>query len=348
VHKEDSLSDRPDEKAVEREIDLFFGYPGKRKSLSFNGGEPLLEWDFVRKTCEYAGRQARKKGIALEGVIVTNGTLLRQEHVDFLVRNGISIRISIDGDKKTHDKSRPFSAKGGKSSFDAIMRNIATLRFGSSRPSASLVFGPGTVGTWVENVEFLRRKGFGRIDSYPEIYATWDRESLGRLKIEAKRMERYYVSLFEGDKRGPFKTSMIDLILNGPDVGRQEHCGKIQADSFGTFYACDKVFSLPKGLRERYAVGNVKTGVDMEKRQEILDASREGFQAESSLGCASCPLRKDCFCSVGQYIHMKHAPVADPAFWESFCAVSAILIAMNLNIVKKLEYDGSFVRLNRF
>ncbi len=348
VRKEEEHLNDIDEQAVLREIDVFFEYPGRKKSLSFNGGEPLLEWDLVRKTHAYAKRQAKKKGLTLEVIIVTNGTLLTQEHVDFFRENDISVRISIDGSRETHDRSRPFRAKDGTSSFDVIMNNIRAIRPGSLRLSASLVFGPETVGSLLENIDFLRRNGFTGIDYFPELYATWDKEALSVLRKEAKKIERYYIGLFETKETALFRSSALDMIVNGSSAGNRETCGKIQADSLGNFYACDKVFSLPKTARGAYLIGNVKTGVDMGKRRGILDGARSGFLTESSLGCVSCPLRKYCFCPVGQHIFMKHGPASDPSFWKSFCAVSKTLITMNLNIVKKLEYDDRFVKLYRF
>ena len=348
VRKEEAHVNDIDEQAVLREIDVFFDYPGRKKTLSFNGGEPLLEWDLVKTVHAYAKELAKRKGLFLETVIVTNGTLLRQEHVDYFHENDISVRISIDGDRTTHDRSRPFRANTGVSSFDVVMNNIRSIRPGAVRLSASVVFGPTSVDSLLENILFLRRNGFEVIDFFPEIYATWDKDALKKLKEEAKKIEKLSIRMFTDPDEKPFKTSMLDMIVNGSTAGKQSSCGKLQTDSLGTFYACDKVFSLPYDLRNSYAIGTVDTGVDEEKRIRILEDSRKGFLLDSALGCDSCVLKSYCSCPIGQHIHKRHTTTGDPSFWKSFCRVSKILITMNLNVEKRLRYNDRFVEWYRF
>ncbi len=350
VHKEAENFKDVDEQAIKREIEIFLDYPGKKKVLSFNGGEPLLEWQLIKRIYAYAQKQAQKRGLFLEGVVVTNGTLLKQVHVDFFSKNKISVRLSIDGDKKTHDEARPFKAKNGKSSFEAIMKNLDQLTPQTLEFSVSLVFGPATVSELLNNLKFLQQKGFKYIDFYPEIYATWSKEEIKKFEIVAAEIGKYYVSLFHNkdEQKKLFRISMLDMILNGTNVGKQEVCGKIQVDTLGNFFVCDKVFSLPKKRRAAYSIGNVETGVADKKRQALLSVLRKEFLVETKLGCEGCNLRKYCFCPVGQYLYRKNLKMESPLFWKSFCAVSSILIKMNLDIVKKLQYSDSFIDLNRF
>lgn len=348
VHKEKESFNDINEEAIRREIDIFFNYPGKKKVLSFNGGEPLLEWDLIKKTHAYAKQQAKKKELILSVTIVTNGTLLKQKNIDFFKRNNISLRISIDGKKDAHDKLRPFKGVSGKSSFEVIMKNIQAIKHEKFNLSASLVFGPQTAGNLLDNIKFLQQVGFKYIDFFPEMYAIWSVEELKKFQSEAKKISKYYINIFTEKKDRPFKNSMLDTILHGLDIGKQEYCGKIQGDSLGNFFVCDKVFSLPKKLRNEYLIGNVKNGINNNKREHFLEDLRKEFSKETSLSCASCELKKYCFCPIGQYIYNKNAEVVDPKFWKSFCTVSKILIKMNLDIIKKLKYNDLFVRINRF
>src|SRR5665647_190124 len=50
-----------DEKSIKKSVDLLFEYPGKKKMLSFNGGEPLLEWSLLRRIHAYASEKAKQK-----------------------------------------------------------------------------------------------------------------------------------------------------------------------------------------------------------------------------------------------------------------------------------------------
>ena len=348
VYKEEKYFNAIDRTAINKAVDIFLAYPGRKKTLSFNGGEPLLEWELIKKIHAYAKEQAKKRGIFLEVSIVTNGTLLKQSHVDFFIKHRVSARISIDGDRETHDKHRPFKEGNGRSSFDVVMKNIQELKGGQFQFSVAMVFGPATVGNLLCNIKFFQQKGFRQIDFYPEIYATWDERKITELRNEADKIAKYYISLFSTQDNVGFKISMLDAILNGLNVGKQEFCGKIQVDTQGNFFACDKIFSLPREKRGKCAIGDVGIGVNNEKRQEILNVLRKEFFCRTTLGCEHCKLKKYCFCPVGQYLYMKDDIAANPLFWQSFCAVSKILINMNLNIIKKLEYNESFVMLNRF
>lgn len=348
VHKQKADFNEIDEQAIKSAVDIFLNYPGKRKSLSFNGGEPLLEWALVKNIYMYAEKQARKKEIVLEGMVVTNGTLLKQEHVEFFKKYKISLRISIDGDKKTHDKMRPFKIKNGKSSFEVILSNLQKIKFGSLQLSASLVFGPKTVTQLLDNIKFLQQQNFKYVDFYPEIYTTWRKEELVILKQEAKKIEQYYLQLFSVKGRKTFRLSMVDKLLGSSNTGKQAICGKIQIDAMGNFFACDKAFSLPKVLRGEYLVGNSSVGVDEKKRLQFLNNARKELLLETGLKCETCKFKQHCACAIGQYLYKKNIAPVNLEFWRSFCAVSKVLITLNLNIIKKLEYDELFVVLNRF
>ena len=84
--------------------------------LTISGGEPLLRYDFVVETLEYAKSQGIKVGM------VNNGSLLTQDRLARLVEAGLHrIAFSLDGaNKETHDGIRRMPG-----SFDKIMMDLA-------------------------------------------------------------------------------------------------------------------------------------------------------------------------------------------------------------------------------
>ena len=58
--------------------------------------------------------------------MTTNGTLMTEEVIEFLVKHEFNLMISLDGDKKSHDINRRF--KSGKGSFDVILKNLSRLK----------------------------------------------------------------------------------------------------------------------------------------------------------------------------------------------------------------------------
>jgi len=88
------------------------------KVLAISGeGEPLLDQEF-RKIVHFAHT------IGLTPFIATNGSLLDEDTVAFLVENGAAITISVD----TLNQEQYENRCGIKSSFDRLMKNIETVR----------------------------------------------------------------------------------------------------------------------------------------------------------------------------------------------------------------------------
>ncbi|WP_408098555.1 radical SAM protein [Peredibacter sp. HCB2-198] len=66
-------------------------YPNERFQIDFFGGEPLLQWDLVQRITE----EIKKDGNQL--FMPTNGLLLNEERVDYLVKNNFRVSLSFDG-----------------------------------------------------------------------------------------------------------------------------------------------------------------------------------------------------------------------------------------------------------
>ncbi len=88
--------------------------------LSFFGGEPLLEWDTLAWATDRARGMAADAGVDLQLTVTTNATLLTDERVAWLTDREFALGISIDGDRESHDRTRP--ARGGSG---LIMRSRA-------------------------------------------------------------------------------------------------------------------------------------------------------------------------------------------------------------------------------
>ncbi|NQT13408.1 MAG: radical SAM protein [Planctomycetes bacterium] len=97
-------------------------------TISFYGGEPLLEFDLVKRVIALAGNYARERGVLKPGFhLTTNGTLLTDDVIHHLVANDVSVSISMDGAQPSHDRYRVFaSPRNPKNagSFATVMRNV--------------------------------------------------------------------------------------------------------------------------------------------------------------------------------------------------------------------------------
>lgn len=347
VDKKNQRKASLDEVSLKRSVDLLFDYTGINKTISFKGGEPLLEWLLLKKTCLYAEKEAKTKGLNLNLEIVTNGTLLTQQMVDFFIEHKVFLKISIDGKKESHDKSRLLAGKNSGSTFDLVFENIKKIDWKGMNIAASMVIVPGTAERLVENLKFLNEKGFIQIDFYLDMYANWTKADILKLKKSLKDFKKYYVETFM-HKKNIFKSVLLDSIVNELKLDRSKNCFSLQVSAEGNVYMCDKVFSLKKESRGRYSVGNVSGGIDDKKRLLILAELRSKFAKESKLKCVKCAYQKYCFCPIGQYIYYENNAKQPVSFWSNFCKVSGMIIKTHIEIAKKLEYNREFVAMYRF
>ncbi len=89
---------------------------GYRKiQIKYAGGEPLLHFGLIMTLHEHACRLADATSLALDEVILSNGTLLDAAKIKAIQDRSIRLMISLDGIEEPHDIQRPF-ADGRRSS----------------------------------------------------------------------------------------------------------------------------------------------------------------------------------------------------------------------------------------
>jgi uncharacterized protein len=96
----------------------------KSMSVTWYGGEPLMQKDIIRNLSEKLIDMCTEKNINYSAHIITNGILLDKETAEQLVRECkvTSAQITIDGPKETHNARRILIGDGD--SFDIIISNI--------------------------------------------------------------------------------------------------------------------------------------------------------------------------------------------------------------------------------
>jgi uncharacterized protein len=94
--------------------------------VAWQGGEPtMMGLDFFRRAIELQHQYARPGQLILN-TLQTNGTLLDDEWGAFLKANNFLVGISLDGPRAMHDAFRV--DKGGKPTFDRVMRGLQVLK----------------------------------------------------------------------------------------------------------------------------------------------------------------------------------------------------------------------------
>lgn len=89
--------------------------------ISFHGGEPLFNGNFIKQIVEIANQLNSEKEMKIMYTMTTNATLLHK-YIDFLVENEFQLLISLDGNEVNHSY-RSFRGKN-KNSFQKVIENI--------------------------------------------------------------------------------------------------------------------------------------------------------------------------------------------------------------------------------
>jgi uncharacterized protein len=91
--------------------------------LTLFGGEPLLNLPACYLLAERCHALCDARGVRLMINIITNGLLLTEDVVERLTPYGLNgIKITLDGDKDTHNRMRPL--RGRQGTFDKIIENV--------------------------------------------------------------------------------------------------------------------------------------------------------------------------------------------------------------------------------
>ena len=95
----------------------------KTLTISFYGGEPLLNMGFIKNVIEYV-EKLPQTGRVFKYSMTTNAMLLNR-HMDYLVEKNFALLISLDGDEQGQSYR---TNHVGNNSFQRVFRNIMLLR----------------------------------------------------------------------------------------------------------------------------------------------------------------------------------------------------------------------------
>jgi uncharacterized protein len=126
--------------------------------ITFFGGEPLLNLPVMYYLAERCHGMCEERGVKMVINIITNGLLLTEEIVDRLQPLGLNgIKITLDGDRDTHNRMRPLRGKQG--TFDRIIENIK--RVADKVPiTIGGNFDESSVDSYPDLLDFLKEQDF--------------------------------------------------------------------------------------------------------------------------------------------------------------------------------------------
>lgn len=247
-------------------LDFLVANSGNRVNLEvdFFGGEPLLNWDVVKRLVEYGRSIEKEHNKKFRFTLTTNGILLNDEIMEFVNREMGNIVLSIDGRKEVNDRMRPH--RGGQGSYDEIVPKFK--KAADSRNQMNYY----VRGTYTHNnldfskdVLHLANLGFEQISVEPVVAADGEdyalrEEDVPVLLEEYDRLALEYLKRRKEGKAFNFFHFMIDL-KGGPCVAKRlSGCGSgneyLAVTPWGDLYPCHQFVG-----NEDFLMGNVDVGI---------------------------------------------------------------------------------------
>lgn len=257
-------------------------------SISFFGGEPLLNFDLIKKIIPYIHKVEKRFNKHFSIGITTNGTLLDKEVKDFFNRNHVHCMISMDGNQQVQDANRRFADDSG--SYNLVIEKTKDMRE-NNQLSCRATVTPVSLDI-SSSFEHLTELGFNSI--------FFDAAKNAMSEEEYKEYGKQLVHLFEELKEmvaaGEYETVrksanlMNFLRLIHKSGLRKSCCGVgqsvIAVDIHGDIYPCQRFVS-----EKEFCIGNVYTGLtDEGLLNEILDA----VNIDSHAQCSDCWAKNLC------------------------------------------------------
>ncbi len=256
-------------------LDFLMDNSGSRRNLEvdFFGGEPLMNWQVVKRLVEYGRSQEESRGKKFRFTLTTNGVLLNDEIMEFCNREMSNVVLSLDGRKEVNDRMRPF--RKGAGSYDLIVPKFQ--KFAESRNQTNYY----VRGTFTRNnLDFSRDVlhfadlGFKQMSVEPVVASPDEpysirEEDLPRILEEYDKLAVEYIKRKKEGRGFNFFHFMIDL-HQGPCVAKRlSGCGSgteyLAVTPWGDLYPCHQFVG-----QEQFLLGNVDEGItNTEVRDEF-------------------------------------------------------------------------------
>ncbi|MGN0665443.1 MAG: thioether cross-link-forming SCIFF peptide maturase [Huintestinicola sp.] len=273
--------------------------------VDFFGGEPLMNWDTVKKLVEYGRSKEKEYNKRFRFTITTNGILLDEEKMDFINKEMSNVVMSIDGRKEVNDRVR--KRVDGTGCYDKIVDKYKLL---AEKRNYENYYVRGTFTKYnldfANDVFHLNELGFDQISVEPvvcdhdEKYAITERD-LPAIFAEYEKLAKLMLVNKKKGKHFNFFHFMLDLDQGPCAIKRLRGCGSgneyVAVTSDGDIYPCHQFVGY-----DDYLMGNIHEGTfNTDMKKEFASA-----HIYSKPECKKCWAKFYCSggCNANNYIYM--------------------------------------------
>lgn len=294
---------------AKKAIDFVIARSGVRHNIEvdFFGGEPLMAWDTVTQTVDYARSLEEKYNKKFRFTITTNGLLLDEDKRKYINENMDNCVLSLDGRREVNDEFRKTVA--GTGSYDTIVPKFKALV--DERDPNLDYYARGTFTShnldFAEDVLSIADAGFDRLSVEPvtaDPGCGYDltEDDLPKIEAEYDRLTDIMLERKKEDKPFTFFHFMVDLDQGPCVVKRLRGCGAgyeyVAVTPDGDIYPCHQFVG-----KDEFKQGSV---LDQSFNMDIAQKFA-GMNIYSRPKCQKCWAKFYCSggCSAANY-NMNH------------------------------------------
>ena len=301
-----------------RALDFLVENSGTRRNLEvdFFGGEPLLNFEVVKRLVAYARSIEKEKNKNFRFTLTTNGLNIDDDVIEFANREMHNVVLSLDGRKEVHDRFRVDYA--GNGSYDKIVpkfQKLVEARGGKN------YYIRGTYTHYnpdfLKDIEKMLELGFTEISIEPVVCKKGDASALTEedFPVLCEQYEKLAELMIKRDKEGKpftFYHYILDL-QDGPCIYKRiSGCGSgteyMAVTPWGDLYPCHQFVG-----EEKFKLGDIYEGVtNIGAQNEFANCNL--YSREQ---CKTCWARL--YCSGGCAANAYHATGSVNGIYEYGC-----------------------------
>ncbi|WP_054743909.1 radical SAM protein [Cellulosilyticum ruminicola] len=267
--------------------------PKNRFSITFYGGEPLLQYDKICYTIEKVKKYY--KILDAQYTITTNGYLLTEDKVKYLIDNNVYINVSIDGYEEIHDLNR--KTIDNKPTFAKVVYNFMNAKAIAPSNMLGILITMDYQVSPIKMYEFFLEnrdldESIIRVNTVSGINTNYHKKYFPYKNYmeEMKTLLHEYLKANTNvkfvDELFRFKLASISNKLQFSD----KTCAicsplksKLTVSVEGNLHICEKI-------NQNYSIGNVESGID----KEVAYGYYENLCNIRKEKCANCSIKNLC------------------------------------------------------
>ncbi len=301
-----------------RALDFLIENSGTRRNLEvdFFGGEPLLNFEVVKKLVAYARSIEKEHGKNFRFTLTTNGVAIDDDVIEFANKEMHNVVLSLDGRKEIHDAFRVDYA--GNGSWEKIVPKFQKLvkERGNKNYYMRGTFTHANPD-FLNDIKVMLDLGFTELSMEPVVCAHGDSSELTEadFPVVCEQYEKLAELMIQRRKEGkPFTFYHYMLDLNGgPCIYKRiSGCGSgteyMAVTPWGDLYPCHQFVG-----EEKFKLGNIYDGVTNPEIQDEFASCNVYARKE----CENCWAKL--YCSGGCAANAYHSTGSVKGVYEYGC-----------------------------